>query len=339
MNTAMAGATPHTHEPACSVPKIAVVIATYRRPALLRRCLEAVLAQDIGAAHYEVVVVDDGRTDDTREVIADLARRTQVPLRYLQPHDTRGPAGARNRGWRASNAPLIAFTDDDTVPAPSWLREGCRAMTKQVAAVGGRIVVPLPERPTDHERNTQGLERAEFATANVFVWRAALHAVGGFDERYTRAWREDSDLHFSLMQICGPVGRACDAVVEHPVRPAPWGVSLRQQANVYFDALLFKKFPKLYRIKVRPRPPWLYYAVVGCTLGALLAWPAGDPSLAWSLAGAALLGLLWFAEQRLRGASHTPAHVAEMLVTSLAIPYLAIYWRLRGALRFRVPFF
>src|SRR5690348_17598480 len=98
--------------------------------------------------------------------------------------------------------------------------------------------MPLPVMPTDYERNESGLERAEFITANCFVRRGVLERLSGFDESFRMPWREDSDLHFRLLEAGFRVARAEDAIVVHPVRPAPWGVSLRQQKKVVFDALL-----------------------------------------------------------------------------------------------------
>jgi GT2 family glycosyltransferase len=318
-------------------PEVAVVIATCRRPDLLRRCLVAVLAQrGLAPQQYEVVVVDDGPCEATRLLVAGLAERTagQPLVRYMRSLGTRGPAGARNRGWRAATAGVIAFTDDDTVPDAGWLAHGLQALAGRVA-VGGRVVVPVVPPLTDHARNTRGLETAEFVTANAFVRRAALQAVGGFDERFTRAWREDSDLQFSLIERYGDVGRAPDAVVEHPVRAAPWGISLAQQQNVYFDALLYAKHRALFRARVRNAPPWHYLLIVASGVVALVAAALGQAAAALALACGCLAGCLAFAGFRLHGASLAPAHVAEMLVTSIAIPFLALYWRLRGAWHFR----
>jgi GT2 family glycosyltransferase len=322
-------------------PSVSIVIPTYKRPDLLNRCLLALTRQTVPGHSFEVIVVDDGRDDETRALVEAFNERNQgaPAFRYLQPDGTRGPAAARNRGWQQAEAPLIAFTDDDTRPEPNWLHEGCRAMTRNVVAVGGRVVVPTTATPTDHERNTQGLEAAEFATANAFVLRDALVAVGGFDERFTRAWREDSDLHFCLMQRCGQVGWAPLAVVTHPVRKVPWGFSLQTQANVFFDALLFKKHPSLYRLKIRPHPPWRYYVIVGSTLLALITGLLNLDGLATVLMLAAVIAFLDFFLLRLRGTAHTASHIMEMLVTSLAIPFLSVYWRARGALHFKVPFF
>lgn len=318
-------------------PEVAVVMATYRRPDMLRRCLEAVVQQSVSGDRYEVVVVDDGPDDDTRRVVEamDAATGGAPAVRYLR-NQGKGPATARNVGWRASAAPLIAFTDDDTVPDADWLREGLATMSAGHAAASGRVRVPVEGAPTDHARMTQGLETAEFVTANAFVRRDILERVGGFDERFKRAWREDSDLHFAILSLGAQVARAERAVVLHPVRPAPWGISLGQQKNVVFDGLLYKKHRMLFRQKVRTQPPWLYLGIVGLTGAAVVSLAAGAPrAAAWCAAGA-LLGIGRFAWMRLRGASHDPAHVWEMLCTSAAIPFLALWWRVVGAWRFKV---
>lgn len=324
-------------------PRVSVVIATYERPELLLRCLDAVLAQTLPAADFEIVVVDDGSSRATRErMIAELASRRRTrrapTLRFLWLPDNRGPAAARNCGILAARGGVVAFTDDDTVPLPNWLECGLDAIRQGADAVAGAVDVPLPAIPTDYERDAAGLSNAGFVTANCFVRRDLLCAVGGFDERFRWAWREDTDLCFRL-RASGAIVRASHAArVVHPVRPARWGVSLRQQRKVMFDALLYKKFPQGYRRYVRARPPWDYYAAVVAGLCAIVNALAG----VWPLAVAGFV--MWlaislaFASRRLADTSHAPRHVAEMIVTSLLIPWLSVYWRTRGALRFRVPF-
>lgn len=322
-------------------PLVSVVIPTWRRPELLARCLQALCAQRLPPQSYEIIVADDGCEPRIERLVALMASQHPAHgLRYVAVAATQGPSGARNAGWRRAASAVIAFTDDDTVPDPDWLREGCAALARQpqCCAVAGTVKVPLPPRPTDHERDTGGLARAEFVTANCFVRRDALRRIGGFDERFTRAWREDSDLQFRLMNEVCPVGRAPRAIVVHPVRAAAWGSSIAAQARVYFDALLYKKHPRLYRQRIRRTPPWHYYVTVLALLAAPVAWLAGAPHFA---AGACLLWLALttaFCVRRLRGAALTPAHVAEMALTSILIPPLSLYWRLRGALAFRVVF-
>jgi len=283
---------------------VSVVVPTCGRPQLLRRCLAALAAQTLPAGAFEILVVDDSAT-------------------------RRGPAAARNRGWRQARAPIVAFTDDDTEPDRRWLEEGLKPFLAGVDAVTGRIVMPVGATPTDYERDAQGLERAEFVTANCFVRKDVLRRLGGFDERFRLPWREDSDLHFRLLAAGCRIERAADALVVHPVRPAPWGVSLRQQKKVMFDALLYRKHRRLYRERIRATPRWDYYAITACLV-------AGPVLPVFLLPWAALT--LRFLFQRLRGNSRSPSHVLEMLVTSIAIPPLAVFWRLVGAVRFRVAF-
>ena len=86
--------------------------------------------------------------------------------------------------------------------------------------MGGRIRMPIPSEPTDYERDANGLERAEFVTANCFGASVGLERLSGFDEGFRLAWREDSDLHFRLLRIGARLVHAPRAVVVHPVRPA-----------------------------------------------------------------------------------------------------------------------
>ncbi|PIM51645.1 glycosyl transferase family 2 [Roseateles chitinivorans] len=337
---------------------ISVVMPTYRRPDLLSRCLGALMAQTLPADRFEVIVVDDGQEDRCRDQVERLAATPGAPaIRYLRAATGRGPAVARNAGWRAATAPIVAFTDDDTLPDPDWLVRGLAAMQAHPdwVAAAGQVRVPAASaandangagdapgrhdtRPTDHELMTRGLETSEFVTANAFARREVLARIDGFDERFLRAWREDSDLQFRL-QAQGPVGRVADALVWHPVRPERWGVSLRQQRNVYFDALLYRKHPGIYRSRIRRVPPWDYYAIVAMTPAALVLAVAGQGAVAAGLLAAAVALILRLTARRLRTTSRALPHVWEMLCTSAAIPFLSVYWRLRGAWHFRTLFF
>jgi glycosyltransferase involved in cell wall biosynthesis len=319
--------------------RVSVVVPTCNRPALLERCLAALEAQDFDPAAFEVIVADDAAAPETEQQVRTRAARASCRVRYLPVSPTHGPAAARNAGWRASEGEIVAFTDDDCLPDPSWLSAGVAAFEGGVAAVSGRVVVPIPDPPTDYERDAAGLERSEFVTANCFCRLEALHAVGGFDERFLSAWREDSDLHFKILSSGGRIARATDAVVVHPVRPAPWGISLRQQRKSLFDALLYKKHPALFRDRIRKVPPWDYYLIVAALLVVLIGVLRGSHSLrlAGTIAWLALTAA--FCVRRLRGTTRTPLHVAEMLVTSALIPPVAVFWRIYGALRFKVFYF
>lgn len=324
--------------------RVSVVVPTRRRPELLNRCLSALAEQELSRSMYEVVVVDDGPSEDTRGVVEAWKRHCpDLTWRYIPMQDRHGPAAARNVGWRSAVGDVIAFTDDDCIPARTWLAEGLSAFSNGVIGVSGRIIVPLPPRPTDYERDAARLQHARFATANCFYWRNAIAAAGGFDEDFTMAWREDSELFFRLLTLAPSNGSprlvtVDSAVVIHPIRPAPWGISLSQQRKSMFNALLFKKHPDLYRQELGSVTPWHYYGAVGALVTALVSALVGQSLLA--RASVIIWGLLTaaFCIQRLRHTSHAPQHIMEMIVTSILIPPFSVFWRLRGAYKYRVVF-
>src|SRR2546429_4258884 len=104
---------------AASTPRISVVVSTHNRAASLPRLVASLEAQD-GVHPFEAVIVDDCSTDETWEVLQDLARRTAIPMRFLRTPVNSGPAGGRNLGWRAARPPFVAFTDRDLRPQPAW---------------------------------------------------------------------------------------------------------------------------------------------------------------------------------------------------------------------------
>jgi glycosyltransferase involved in cell wall biosynthesis len=358
-------------------PRVSVVLPTYKRPDLLARCLRCLLDQDMDSEAYEIIVVDDAANLETKLQVegiaqqklaywAPVASRKQTTgqyepstgnrgpeglfdpetgiknpprIRYIPVVGNHGPAAARNRGWEAAEGDIIAFIDDDCVPSSGWLRSGLKAFEDLgVEGVSGQVIVPTSEEPTDYELNLSNLEKSDFVTANCFYRKDALQELGGFDERFTMAWREDSDLYFSLLEREAKLATAPDAIVFHPVRQAPWGISIREQRKSMFNALLFKKHPFHYRERMNMRLPGHYYLNVAGLLAAMLGGMVQHTLLAAT--GLTLwFGLsLYFSGLRLERTSHRLRHVADMTVTSALIPTLAVFWRLVGALKYRVFF-
>jgi glycosyltransferase involved in cell wall biosynthesis len=210
-----------------------VVVPTVGRDSLVR-LLEA-LASGSVPVPGRVLVVDD------RPGRGRALPLPGVPVEVI-PGRAAGPAAARNLGWRRSRAEWVAFLDDDVVPGPTWAAEllvDLAAVPPEVAASQGRIVVPMPagRRPTDWERNVRGLERARWATADMAYRREVLAEVGGFDERFPRAYREDADLGLRVVAAGYRIVRG-RRVVTHPVRPAGPLVSVRLQAGNADDVLM-----------------------------------------------------------------------------------------------------
>lgn len=316
-----------------------IVVPTKGRPHLLNRCIASLVLQHFNPRHFEIIIVDEGPTEETLEVVNNWithVRQSGPRIIYIPSVRPHGPAAARNLGLYAARGGIIAFTDDDAIARADWLHNGVQAFNDEhVHAVWGRTVTPLDGTPTDYELNAKNLETTEFATANCFCRKRILEDIGGFDERFRFAWREDSDLHFSLLCYSASVVHEPDAVVTHPIRPAPWGVSLSQVKKVQFDALLYKKYPRLYRQKIRARPRWDFYLIVGSLLTSLIATATDTDEIAIPAALVWLYMTARFCVTRLHKTSKKPLHIAEMVVTSALIPPLAVFWRTVGAFRFR----
>ncbi|MFC3199043.1 glycosyltransferase family 2 protein [Parapedobacter deserti] len=318
--------------------RISVVIPTYRRPRLLVKCLEALHGQTLEEKAFEVIVVSDGPDAATADAVARWhAGRADAKFRFISTSIKKGPAAARNAGWRAAEGQLIAFTDDDCLPHPEWLETLVHHFGGQPHfAMTGYVQVPIPQRPTDFEWNTAQLQTAEFVTANCCCTKDALTAVGGFDERFGMAWREDSDLQFKFISCGIPVVHVSNAVVKHPVRQAPWGISLKEQKKGLYNALLYKKYPRLYREKIQKHPAWQYYITVSLFLALCITLFLGFRTVTEVAFLGWLLCVGGFAWKRLRDKDKSVRHVTEMVFTSLFIPFLSIYWQCYGAFKYRV---
>ena len=104
-----------------ATPLVSVATATHDRGDRLFALLAALRAQTLPSADFEVVIVDDASSDGTPAILDRELQLGELRLRAVRNDKSRGPATARNRGWRLADAPLIAFTDDDCVPTEGWL--------------------------------------------------------------------------------------------------------------------------------------------------------------------------------------------------------------------------
>ncbi len=225
--------------------KISVVVPTHQRPDLLKKCIDALSNQEFPLIDFEIIVVSDGPDHKTSVELNGLRSFHHPFIQYITLPFNQGPAAARNAGWKAANSKLIAFTDDDCLPTPNWLKSLWKMYAQlekpDYISFAGKVIVPLSEAPTDYELNTSHLQTAEFITANCACTKKAMEITGGFDEKFKIAWREDSDLEFRLLEKSVAIIKVEEAVVVHPVRKVPWGISIKEQKKTKYDALLYKK--------------------------------------------------------------------------------------------------
>ena len=165
-----------------------------------------------------------------------------------------------------------------------------------------------------------------------------MEEVNGFDERFSIAWREDSDLHFTLIEKGYRLRRVPVAKVVHPLRDMRFAAAIGMQKKVLFDVLLYCKHPRLYRERIRPTPPWFYLSICFFLGAALLSALVGQFTAASIFLVLWAITTLWFFWKRLSLSAKTWRNIIELLLTSVAIPPLSIYWRLIGISRFGVRF-
>lgn len=309
-------------------PVVSVVCATYQRPASLERLLTALAAQDLDAP-FEVVVSDDGSADvsATRAVIT----ASPLDIRLLEQPTNRGPAAARNAGWQAARADLIAFTDDDCYPSEGWLRAGIARMQAGDVLVVGRVEPDPAQRPTEGPwtRSLTVRDARFMQTANAFYRKADLAAVGGFDEVF-RNGGEDTDLGLRVIGLGRKAVYAPEALVLHDVHPGTARRLARSSATRWTDLpLVLRRHPELRATAVHHKVFWKrsHPATILALLG-VAAVPAQPLALA--------LVLPWLAD---RGWRHPPKGPRRARLRALPGTFLVdaaeVVGCVRGSIRHR----
>jgi glycosyltransferase involved in cell wall biosynthesis len=309
-----------------------VVIPTVGRPEV--QGLLAALATP--PTPREVIVVNDRPDRPLRLTVPDGLR-----ARVLDSPG-RGPATARNVGWRSASTEWVAFLDDDVQIDPLWTSELAADLARAAAsgAVGiqGNVVVPLPteRRPTDWERQVAGLASGQWLTADMAYRRAVLAALGGFDERFRRAFREDAEFAARVHEHGYYLMRGGRRSI-HPIGDADRWVSVRRQVGNADDALLRRLHGPEWRLRggVPPGRRGRHALVTAAGLAALVAFAARWRRAAAFFTLGWLAGTVEFAVRRILPGPRTPAEMATMATTSVAIPPLAVTHYGRGWLRYR----
>lgn len=217
-----------------TAPAISVVVPTYQRHASVGATVHALLAQQLDQP-WEVVVVDNASTDGTTALLDDLAA-THDRLRVLRMSTNRGPGPARNAGWQAARAPVVAFTDDDCIPDAGWLAALLATFDDDADVAMGRTV-PHPDAlaaggPFSHFVQVEQ-PMPWFPTCNIAYRRDLLEHLAGFDESFTRwlgtSFGDDTDLGWRALEADATARFVPAAVVEHEVTPSDWRAWVRSR--------------------------------------------------------------------------------------------------------------
>jgi GT2 family glycosyltransferase len=313
-------------------PEIAVVIPTYRRETRLRFALEALAEQTIDRDRFETLVV---RPEGEAPPLASAP--DGLPARFLTSQAI-GPGPQRNRGWRESRAPLIAFTDDDCRPAPNWLERILEAASSPDLILQGRT-----EPDPDELHLLHSLARSQeitgpsewYPSCNIVYPRELLERAGGFDECFRPPhWGEDTDLGLRAVAGGAHLRYVDDALVRHAVLSRTLHRAIADATRRRWLPLVIARHPEQRRALYLGRFANRGHAALALSVVAALAGRRRRSTLAL----AAVPYLAHTLDVHLARAPATPRSLARLAVhlpAAVAVDVAELVSTVRGALRHR----
>jgi lipopolysaccharide/colanic/teichoic acid biosynthesis glycosyltransferase/GT2 family glycosyltransferase len=229
------------------LPRISVIIPAYNCEKTVGATLEALKGQDFPRDQFEIILVDDGSLDNTREVV-----KKYPEVRYFWQNN-RGPSAARNYGARQAAGEIILFTDSDCVPEPCWLQKMTAPFDNpEIVGVKGAYLTKQKERVArfcqkEFEERYRLLSRFEYIdfvdSYSAAFRKDAFLGVGGFDTSFPLANNEDVELSYKLAVKGYKMVFVPDARVYH-THSASWVRYLRVKfTRAYWRMLVYKKYP------------------------------------------------------------------------------------------------
>jgi glycosyltransferase involved in cell wall biosynthesis/peptidoglycan/xylan/chitin deacetylase (PgdA/CDA1 family) len=215
-----------------SLPTITIVVPTYNRAHWIGEALQTLDGQATeGLFHYDVVVIDNASSDNTKEVVEKVAANVSIDIHYIY-QTTPGDAPTRNAGLRSSTSDWYAFFDDDQLAEPNWLL-GLFKATRDCGAnvVGGPVLLDLPEEELEalgpicrralrelnyYSRLHPYIDKNLPGTGNALVARQVFDSVGLFDESMTSGG-SDSDFFMRARLAGHSLWFTPDAAIRHRI--------------------------------------------------------------------------------------------------------------------------
>jgi glycosyltransferase involved in cell wall biosynthesis len=246
--------------------EISVVVPTFNRRKIVLRTVEALSAQNLPFASYEIIVVDDGSNDGTVEALRLLQPRCR--FRVIE-QENRGPSAARNTGFRAAAANLVLFLDDDMLADPGLVAAHIAAHAQPGRCVAFGALYISPDSPftlaaecfnreigayhLERKRNPQlewHMEDCVFSNASLS--RELLEDIGGFDETFRK--REDLELGIRLFHTGAQPRYVGGAIAKQYSEKTSADLIRDAEAFAEADVLLARKHPG---VAVKGQLQWL----------------------------------------------------------------------------------
>jgi len=240
---------------------ISVIIPTYNKTGLLLKTLDYLDRQTLSKDFYEVIIIDDGSTDNTEQYIKGFIE--QVPyVKYIKKTHG-GPGDSRNLGIKHAKGDIIAFTDDDCIITRNWLKNIYERFSgnKEITGIEGETLTFYTElNPLMHaviNKHNPGFR--VFPTCNVAYKKDILEKTGGFYHKFKYPHNEDIDLAWNILKHREIIFDR-SIIVIHPIYYR--NIFKKLAWTFYFkdEFLLYNRHKKLYK-KFRVKNPWLliYY--------------------------------------------------------------------------------
>ncbi len=234
---------------------ISVVIPVFNRSLLLTKTLNAFSQQTLPYDQFEIIVVDDGSTEDLRLLVNSVKDQTKLNLVYLRQENA-GPAIARTLGAKRAKSQYIALIDSDVIPSKGWLENGldCLRSSDKIGAVEGKTVIPDKEKITPFTHQSENFFGGKYLSCNLFLRKELCHFFDCYRLSMMKGkgfpFREDSDLAFSILSRGFEIPFAGDAIAYHPTLKANCLTPFKLAWRYQFDWILKRRFPSWYTSKI-----------------------------------------------------------------------------------------
>jgi len=249
---------------------ISVIIPTYNSEKTIEACIKSLLKQSFHKKQYEIIVVDDGSTDRTVELIS------KYPVKlFKRPH--KGPAAARNFGAKHAKGKILLFTDADCVPDKNWIEYMVEPFkNEQIVGVSGTYKT-LNKNKTiarfvgyEIEDRHKKLAKQKFidfiGTFSAGYRKNIFSKYGGFDTKFAMASGEDPDLSFNISKSGGRMIFQPRAFVYHNHPDTLWKFLRQKFWRGYWRVRLYKRHKeKIFRHSYTPKSLFLEEALIGLT--------------------------------------------------------------------------
>ncbi len=284
---------------------ISVIIPAYQAAAVLPQCLAALQQQTIDRSQYEIIVVDDGSTDNTLDAAEQALR--DFPAAQVIRVEHRGPANARNVGARAAQGDVLLFTDADCAPQPDWIEQIANVF-RDPAISGAAGAYATRQRPLIARFVQQEYEeryayaRRQPAIDFIDTYSAAYRREvfldnGGFDAAFPTASVEDQEFSFRLAERGHRLAFVPQARVYHQHNTTLARYFRRKYYIGYWKMRVLKRHPgKAIHDTHTPQVVKVQIVLLAAALISLLGviWPLGLPIAIglWLILGLSMLPLL-----------------------------------------------